>query len=47
MGAGGMLFVAASVEDSKSESSERYADIKVKTLEWKCGLVMGLVSMSY
>jgi hypothetical protein len=47
MGAGGMLFVRASWEDSTSEISERYVDIKVKTLEWKCGLVMGLVSMSY
>lgn len=47
IGAGGMLFDAASSEDSKRESSERYVDIKVNTLEWKCGLVMGLVSMSY
>lgn len=47
MGAGGVLFVAALFEDSKLESSERYEDIKVKTREWKCGLVIGLVSMSY
>ena len=47
IGAGGVLFVAALSEDSKRESSERYSDINVKTREWKCGLVIGLVSMSY
>ena len=47
IGAGGALFVATSSADSRRESSERYADIKVKTRVWKCGLVIGLVSMSY
>jgi len=47
IGAGGVLFVAVSSADSRTESSERYADIKVKTRVWKCGLVIGLVSMSY
>jgi hypothetical protein len=47
IGAGGVLFVAASSEHWELESSERYVDIKVKTLEWKWGLVMGLVSISY
>lgn len=47
IGAGGVLLVAALSEDSKRETSDRYEDIKVKTREWKCGLEIGLVSMSY
>ena len=43
IGVGGM----ALSEDSTSEIWERCDERSVSTREWKCGLVIGLVSMSY
>ena len=47
IGAGGMPLFEMSEENSKLDSSEMCVEIRVNTLEWKCGLVMGLVSISY
>jgi hypothetical protein len=47
IGGGGSLLFNKSFEDSKLASSERWEEMSVRTLEWKCGLVIGLVSISY
>jgi hypothetical protein len=43
IGAGGMYLS----EDSTTGIWERWDETSVRTREWKCGLVIGLVSMSY
>jgi hypothetical protein len=47
IGVGGGFLFEVSSEDSKSVNSERCAEISARILEWKCGLVIGLVSISY
>lgn len=47
MGAGGTFLVEEISGDWREESSLRWDDIKLRTLDWKAGVVMGLVSMSY
>ena len=47
IGGGGKVLAEAWPGVSKSDNSDRYVDINVNTLEWKCGLVIGLVSISY
>jgi len=46
MGAGGAVLEEVE-SSSERERSVRYVEINDNTLEWKCGLVMGLVSISY
>jgi hypothetical protein len=33
--------------EASSESSDSWAESRVRTLEWKCGLVTGIVIMLY